>query len=266
MKVYGADFSGARNPSRGIYFAEGILGENSLIINRIFQCDDRLDLLSAIHSSRAPWGLDFPFSLSIEAQNSLQVQNWSELLTMVVSSTREDFELEIETMCISSCEGRCREHSICCRKADATINSFSSLKKNNPNMRAMSYAGLKLLYYLRSFENTVYPFDKLDQRASRLYEVYPSHTWKQLGLSRSTNLEEFVKRFNEIYDFEVDVKEHFLNVNSIDAADAAVACITLGYTFSKCNLDENWNKKYPWISTGEWNYRLDEGIIVKISF
>ena len=54
MKVYGADFSGARGASRGIYYAEGSLGNGSMIINRVVHCDDRLDLLAAIHLSKAP--------------------------------------------------------------------------------------------------------------------------------------------------------------------------------------------------------------------
>ena len=57
MNIYGADFSGARDASRGIYYAEGSLEDGSMTINRVVHCDDRLDLLAAIHLSKAPWGL-----------------------------------------------------------------------------------------------------------------------------------------------------------------------------------------------------------------
>ena len=62
MKVYGADFSGARNLRRGIYYAEGSLIDHTLTLERVVHCDDRLDLLTAIHFSNAPWGLDFSLS------------------------------------------------------------------------------------------------------------------------------------------------------------------------------------------------------------
>lgn len=52
MWVYGADFSGARDPSKRIYYARGLLERDSLLITEIVLCDDRLDLFSAIHRSR----------------------------------------------------------------------------------------------------------------------------------------------------------------------------------------------------------------------
>ncbi len=48
MKVYGADFSGAMNPGKGIYYAKGRLDGSTLHIERVVHCDDRLDLLMAI--------------------------------------------------------------------------------------------------------------------------------------------------------------------------------------------------------------------------
>jgi len=35
MKVFGADFSGTRNPSRGIYYAEGRLDNSTLQIEML---------------------------------------------------------------------------------------------------------------------------------------------------------------------------------------------------------------------------------------
>jgi len=43
MHVFGADFSGARNPSKGIYYAEGIFKGSTLHIERVVHCDDCLD-------------------------------------------------------------------------------------------------------------------------------------------------------------------------------------------------------------------------------
>ncbi len=69
MDIYGADFSGAGDPSKGIYFAHAELQGEKLAVTRVTHCDDRLDLFHAIVASRAPWGLDFPFSYSSLAIN-----------------------------------------------------------------------------------------------------------------------------------------------------------------------------------------------------
>ena len=73
MQLFCADFSGARNPIKGIYYAEGLLKGQTLHLERVVDCDDRLDLLVDIHFSKALWGLDF-FSLS-------QQKLWSSLVS-----------------------------------------------------------------------------------------------------------------------------------------------------------------------------------------
>lgn len=51
MIFYGADFSGAKDPSGRICYARGELVSGKIIINELVQCDDRLDLFAAIDSS-----------------------------------------------------------------------------------------------------------------------------------------------------------------------------------------------------------------------
>ena len=182
MQVFGADFSGAQNPSKGIYYAQGSLSAGKLSIEQIVHCDDRLDLLTAIHFSKAPWGLDFPFSIPIEAFKRLKINDWNELVSVVVECNRKDFDFFIADSDIPSCNGICQQPSSCCRAVDASVKSFSPLKRINPNMRMMTYAGLKMLSYLRRFGHKVYPFDPFDLSVSRIYEVYPSHGWGQVGL------------------------------------------------------------------------------------
>jgi hypothetical protein len=227
MQVYGADFSGARNPSKGIYYAQGFLSAGELSIEQIVHCDDRLDLLTAIHFSKAPWGLDFPFSLPAEAFKQMKIKSWRDLLDITARYQRNDFGAFIENSGIPSCELKCQGHSNCCRAVDGSIKSFSPLKKTNPNMRMMTYAGLKLLTYLRNFGSVVYPFDHFEQGVSRLYEVYPSHTWKQVGLHRSTDLGPVAELFYEKYGFKVKSENHPLRMENLDVADAVVAfCFT----------------------------------------
>ena len=264
MKVYGADFSGGRDASRGIYYAEGSLDSGSMIIDRVVHCDDRLDLLAAIHLSKAPWGLDFPFSLPEKAFGLLQLEGWNELLAKAVQCGRNEFERFVSERGVPSCEARCREHSLCCRAVDASINSFSALKRTNPNMRAMTYAGLKLLSYLRSLGNAVYPFDQFNKEASRLYEVYPSRTWRLAGLSRGIDLEPFVSGFSDRYGFRVVMGRLAPGLDCLDAADAVVACVTLGFVLHRDGLEGDWKKRYKWINGVEWKQRSIEGLIVKV--
>jgi len=265
MHVFGADFSGARNPSKGIYYAEGLLKESTLHIERVVHCDDRMDLLAAIHFSKAPWGLDFPFSISAEAMQKLNTAGWDALLALTADLGRGDFDHLLEKCGIPSCEVRCTNHSMCCRAADAAVYAFSSLKKTNPNMRMMTYAGLKLLSYIRRLGDKVYPFDQFDQGASRLYEVYPSHSWQQLGLKRNNNLTQFIDRFYEQYGFKVTVKDKQLNLPGLDAADAVAACVTLAYVIDKYKLEGDWKRQHHWISELEWASRYKEGLIVKLA-
>lgn len=265
MKIFGADFSGARDPSRGIYYAAGSLDKRSLVIDQVVHCDDRLDLLVAIHFSKAPWGLDFPFSVSLEALKSLKISSWSELLTQVAKNERKDFNRFIADNGIPSCEVKCAEHSICCRAVDTSIHSFSPLKRTNPNMRMMTYAGLKLLSYLRRIGNVVYPYDQLDIGVSRLYEVYPSHTWHQVDMERSTAVVKFTEEFTNKYDFKVEIRDQLRNVESKDAADAVVACVTMAYALDLYRIEADWDKNHGWISAVEWEHRHDEGLIVKVN-
>jgi len=263
MKVYGADFSGARNPSRGIYYTEGCLQGDKLVIEQIVQCDDRLDLLAAIYFSKAPWGLDFPFSLPKAALNRLNIDDWPGLLLKAAGSGRSGFARFFEESGLPSCEARCRDESVCCRATDASINSFSPLKMTNPNMRAMIYAGLKLLSYLRGLGGVVYPFDRFKQDAPRVYEVYPAHTWHRVGLSRRAGLRQFLRKFGESYDFRVEAGKN-LAAESADAADAAVACVTTAYALRRCGLEDDWNRKHSWVGSAEWANRYHEGLVVKV--
>ncbi len=184
MKVYVANFSGSQNQSKGIYYAQGSLNAGKLSIEQIIHCDDRLD---------------FPFSLPAEALKQMKLRSWRDLLDLAANYQRSDFGIFVEDSGMPSCELKCHGHSNCCRAVDGSIQSFSPLKKTNPNMRMMTYAGLKMLSYLRNFGNVVYPFDLFEQGISRLYEVYPSHTWKQVGLKLNKDLNQFVNRFNEQY-------------------------------------------------------------------
>lgn len=269
IKVYGADFSGAKNPGSGIWYAEGALREDApggplLRILRVVRCDDRLDLFSAVHASRSAWGLDFPFSFPLEAQRRLEISSWEALLALAEKTGRTEFARLLEEAGLPSCEARCADDSPCCRLTDIAVSACSPLKKTNPNMRVMTWAGLKLLAALRRAGCTVYPFDVPASGASRVYEVYPSHTWRLAGLARSPDATEFLNRFSGRYGLKLEAEEEVLNHGSRDASDAVVACVTMGYALSRCAIENSSEERPAWAGEEEWEVRIREGIAVRI--
>ena len=129
----------------------------------------------------------------------------------------------------------------------------------------MTYSGLKFLYYLRRLGHIVYPFDDPDKKTSRLHEVYPSHTWSGLGLSRSTDIKAFAGKFSRYFNFPVSVEE-ILPLDSQDAADAVVACVTLAYALYLSSQEHGGTgNKLPAIPAGqdECSSKFIEGLVVR---
>lgn len=264
MRIYGADFSGARDPSKGIFYASGELSDSTFTIDHVRQCDDRLDLFAAIVDSSAPWALDFPFSLSEQAMRRIGVSDWGSLLALAASMSRGEFADYLAHWFPESCEGRCQQHDLCCRVTDVESNAFSPLKRNNPNMRAMIYGGLKLLYYLRGKGVTVFPFDRLSTYCPRVYELYPSHTWKSVGIRRSSSVEGFATAFNEFNELNLKLGKNLQVLESADAADAFVACATLGTALYHYESGSSSDRQPKCVSDNEWEARSDEGLVIRI--
>jgi hypothetical protein len=256
MKVYGADFSGAQQP-RNICYVEGELDRDLLTITQMTHCDDRLDLFAAIVHSRAPWGLDFPFALTRQIYEWLGVAGWEGLLAQVARMHRYEFR-EIH---LGHQEGKCREPGIYCRYTDVAVNAYSAMKQHNPNMRGMTYGGLKLLAHLRQANVQVYPFDAYDGDAARVYEVYPSHTWKQVGLPRGMDMQRFADHFNRLEAVPLQVRLEWETVENQDMADSVVACVTTAAALS--GLEPGWDICPPAVTAAEWQHRHDEGLIIR---
>lgn len=221
-------------------------------------------MLAAIHFSRSPWGIDFPFALPSTALERLHISSWHELLDSISSMSRNDYRDLISGVTTDGCEVRCSKEPLFCRKTDAEVDAFSPLKKNNPNMQMMTYAGLKMLAYLRKLNNRVYPFDDYCPSMTSLYEVYPSHSWKETGLKRSLNLAQFVQIFSASYGLKVELAESLLHLSTIDEADAVVACITVANALFRGDLEPSWQQRPYWASLPEWELRHREGLVVRI--
>ncbi len=55
-----------------------------------------------------------------------------------------------------------------------------------------------------------------------------------------------------------------LAMESPDAADAVVACVTMAYALERYGLESDWHRQHDWISDLEWEHRCEEGLIVKV--
>lgn len=269
LEIYGVDFSGGKNPD--IYYVYGDLlrDENGAYL-RIWewgQYDDRLDLFQHIIRSQANamWALDFPFALPQPAYSVLGVKNWDELLTSTSQLTRANFLTWLEKH-IPRNEKACEIPSVRCRVTDVVNFTKSPLKQVNPNLRAMIYGGFKILHYLKRYSQEmerslhIFPFDP--PYSPCLFEVYPSHTWRKVGMERTTHLREFVNRFNQLNLLEVILPPEMDQVHSQDLADSCVACITLATAIHQGAFA---NTGKPSFATDEeWAVRHSEGLIVRI--
>ena len=96
---------------------------------------------------------------------------------------------------IGTYEKRCNTTGLFCRETDVTMQAYSSVKRYNPGLRAMAYAGFKLLAYLQQAGVSIYPFDeRLHHQTATVFEVYPSDTWRKTGMKRSTNLKDICRK------------------------------------------------------------------------
>ncbi len=263
MKIYGADFSGGRDASKGIYYAEAQLRDSELYLNKVVHCDDRLDLFAAILHSKAPWGLDFPFALPQESYPELGLKSWNELLQFAVAHDRDHF-MSILNDKLPNHEVCSKEKSHLCRYSDVYVKTFSPLKRYNPNLRSMLYGGLKMLAYLRQCGSVVYPFDELDLKVSRIYEVYPSYLWAKAKMRRTTNLKKFADVFNEMSRLKLVLGKEFYEAPNQDFADAVLACLMMAQGIVDLKIEKTWNKPFKGLTAAEWQVRNLEGIILRL--
>ena len=259
MRIYGADFSGAKGPE--IALVVGNLEDDTLNIETIRHCDDRLDLYRHIAETSTEeqlCGLDFPFRLPQAALEKLEVV---ELHELAFKHTRTEFA-SLLTSRLGKHEGRCTGATIHCRQTDVECNAYSGVKRINPSLMQMLYSGSKLLSYLHDLGIESYPLHEPSNR--QLCEVYPSHSWAKVGLPRSTNVRGFVDKFNKRGIMQVELLAEYDQVKTQDITDSIVACITTAAVQVRDNIYTNWTTKPSFASEAEWAYAKEEGLIVRI--
>jgi hypothetical protein len=259
MRILGADFSGAK--ASNIALASGVLQGRRLTVEHLYACDDRLDLYYLLASTfDAPFlcGLDFPFRLSAVAAARLEGAALHEL---ALTHDRRTFAAILERR-IGVYEGKCASASIYCRETDAACGAYSGMKRVNPSLVSMLYAGSKLLFYLCSSGVAPYPLSAPSPR--QVCEVYPSHTWAKVGMKRSTNVRAFVDSFNALGIIHVELPARYDVAATQDIADSIVACVTTAAVQARDDIFHNWSQRPSFITDAEWAAAGVEGLIVRI--
>ncbi len=258
MRICGADFSGAKSPQLAL--AVGRLEGDHLTIEHVHPCDDRLDLFALIaFSANGPQlcGLDFPFRLPAAALARLGVR---ELHELAFSLSREAFADQVE-QALGRYEGRCAVPSLYCRQTDAVCGAYSGVKRINPSLVQMLYSGSKLLWYLWDDGVMTYPCHA--PALCQVCEVYPSHTWRAVGMRRTRDMRAFVDAFNALGLLQVTLPEAYAVVDTQDVADSIVACVTTAAVQARDDIYTDWSKP-SFAAEAEWAVARDEGIIVRI--
>ncbi|HZG88558.1 hypothetical protein [Paenibacillus sp.] len=274
IRIYGVDFSGARDPSRGLYVASGTLDveAGAFELERCEPCDDRLDVFAKLLQSPpdALWAIDAPFAPASPAYERMGFTEWEEWLDLAAGSSRSSFLAALEEA-FPAYESPCAAYSWACRRTDVAAGAASPFKAVNPNLRAMSYAAWKLLSYARAAGCAVYPFDgaagaRIAGSAPALFEVYPSHTARLLRGSRSLDLERIAEPLRTAAGWvDARIAAGAAAPSRQDAADACVACMTLAAACSAERETLRANARPSFANSDEWNVRLREGLIVRLS-
>ena len=216
-----------------------------------------------IESNDSIWGLDFPFSVPAAALVKLGFESRKEMIEAVCKMTRKQFAKFVADR-MNDYPRRCHDGDIqYCRHTDNAVQAHSVFKTVNPNLRVMLYAGLKMLKYLADCGINIYPLGNFDSTFPTVCEIYPSHTWKKIGMKRSTDVDTFLERFNSQNILFVECDFDTELVNNQDLADSVVACVTIATAYLNQNMACGWDCRLPIFTEQEWKQRQVEGLIVR---
>ncbi|AIQ53528.1 hypothetical protein [Paenibacillus sp. FSL R7-0331] len=267
MNIYGCDFSGAKNPEGKIFIASGRLTGNRFTVEQVFSCEDRLDLYYYIRTSRAPWGVDFPFSIPEYYLEQQYASSWDTFIEGAYSDTRDQFKQRFGQI-------HSGKSSRDLRVTDIAVDGKSPVSSTPIAMHAMVYGALRLLHNLQG-DAAVYPFQPYREGVSRLYEIYPGHGWKALKLKSSAPdaLQGIPFSFRTQVDsgFEISISPEAeaaavdaRGQASLHARDAVMACIQMAYCLRRYGLESSEQHKPEFASEEEWKLRMLEGLVVRM--
>jgi len=275
LAFIGVDYSAARQPN--MYLTLGWLENGSLRLRAVHRVTDALELALIIHpvekiqpsypedSSDVTWvGLDCPFSTAHDLMRRMMATSWTGLLELAARTPRKVFldMLDGAGRSYEDHERKCGAMGFC-RHTDQAVKGYGVLKRINPNLGPMFHSGLQVLYTARRLGSCVYPYDAESGRVN-LLEVYPSHSWGMVGLKRSTDIGEFVRRFNLRGGLQVQAEDILPAVQTQDAADSVVACVTTAACVLVYDLPRTWGQRPSFANDEEWAHRAAEGLVMRL--
>jgi hypothetical protein len=263
VRVYGCDFSGAKDAAQKICVCEATLEGDQLVLQCVNILEERLDLLYLLQTRPGVWGIDMPFSLPKSEVE--RFGGWRATLSLANQMDRMQFKSLFPVR-----HSRSSERSMF-RATDVAVSAKSPISSTPLDMLGMTYGAFKILDQIVLNEKIhVYPFmDPADKDDTFLCEVYPRCMLNTLGFAhKELQLDLLLQRFAERIDADFSMKydeQLSSQLKSEHAWDAVLACITLAYCLWKQPFHLRPFERPGFLSDDEWQLRQIEGAIVRMS-
>lgn len=238
------DFSGAKT-ANGTWVINGNLTEEKLLITGVIPQPEKDPLIRIERLAQrirenpnSLWAFDFPFSLPEEFAKRIipeYCNSWFLLAQAFESITLREFEKKADDYCRQYEEPR--------RYTDKqSKGAFSALHKVHPNMRPMTYYGIRLLAKLISSQAPVKipPLHQCSEEGFiTIVEIHPrstllnifdrqEHRWgykKRANCLQRKNILERLEQ-NRQLPVTINKEQREILLDSHDALDSLVACWT----------------------------------------
>ncbi|ADI74977.1 conserved hypothetical protein [Methanohalobium evestigatum Z-7303] len=237
-KVYGVDFSGAKNACKKIWISEGVIQDNNLLINNCWQISDFLDnnqkkdryschtvLKDFIAENiNVVFGLDVPFGVPETIMDGYDWKYYTKNFAYMFNSP-EGFR--------NSCLRKTGFKEL---KRNTDIDKKAPFCVYNLRLYKQTFYGIRDIIYplIRENQVSIPPMESLNNEKSWLIEICPACTLKQKQLyipyKGKTEKEQksrmkIVEYFNSRFNLSPKVKESAIKDKEGDALDSVIATI-----------------------------------------
>jgi hypothetical protein len=237
-KVYGVDFSGAKNACKKIWISEGVIQDTNLLINNCWQISDFLDnnqkkdryschtaLKDFIaENTNAVFGLDVPFGVPETIMDGYDWEYYTKSFAYMFNSP-EDFR--------NSCLRKTGFKEL---KRCTDIDKKAPFCVYNLRLYKQTFYGIRDIIYplIRKNQVSIPPMESLNNGKSWLIEICPACTLKQKQLyipykgkteKEQKSRAKIIEYFNSRFYLSPNVKESAIKDKEGDALDSVIATI-----------------------------------------
>ncbi len=262
MRIFGCDFSGAKDASKKICVCRADWQDERLVLQDVVELEERLDLLYLMQSEAGVWGLDMPFSLPRAEVG--RFGGWRSALRLANQLDRTSFRALFPKK-----HSKLSDESLF-RTTDLAVSAKSPISVTPLDMLAMTFGAFKVLdTALLNPRVAVYPLMDIGARHDVLLsEVYPRCLLDLLKMKHEElQMQSLLARFAERVDsqFRIEFDEHVpAQIKSEHAWDAVLASITLAYCMWRHRFHETPDERPSFLSDKEWALRKVEGAVIRI--